>query len=459
MNTSDNKTLTLLATCLGFVVVLLDVSVVNVALERFKAEFATDVLQLQWIVNAYTLFFASLLLTGGALGDRFGHKTVFLWGYAVFTLASLGCGLAHTLPILIGFRSLQGIGAALLVPTSLALVRIAYEVPAERSKAIALWAGVAGIALAAGPVVGGLLIGVFGWRSIFFINLPIGLIGIVLCMVNTPRIAPNHKGGFDLWGQILALFTLANLTYTVIELGREGGVDLRVIIHSLCFVLGLIGFIWVESRTARPMVPLSVFNNAAFSLASILGIIVNFVFYGLIFVFSIFLQQVNHYSVISTGLAFLPMTGVLFFGNQLAARWLPKLRERRLLALGLAIALLGVVSLWPFVDGAPYADIAVQMFVIGFGISLTVPTLTATAVNHVSSDKSGVASAIVNASRQVGGLIGVAIFSLLISVADASQFGRGFAQVIVLSSLLLAVGWALTLVLLRKQPLAVKSAT
>lgn len=459
MNTSNNKTLTLLATCLGFVVVLLDVSVVNVALERFKAEFATDVLQLQWIVNAYTLFFASLLLTGGALGDRFGHKAVFLWGYAVFTLASLGCGLAHTLPILIGFRSLQGIGAALLVPTSLALVRIAYEVPAERSKAIALWAGVAGIALAAGPVVGGLLIGVFGWRSIFFINLPIGLIGIVLCMVNTPRIAPNHKGGFDLWGQILALFTLANLTYTVIELGREGGVDLRVIIHSLCFVLGLIGFIWVESRTARPMVPLSVFNNAAFSLASILGVIVNFVFYGLIFVFSIFLQQVNHYSVISTGLAFLPMTGVLFFGNQLAARWLPKLRERRLLALGLAIALLGVVSLWPFVDGAPYADIAVQMFVIGFGISLTVPTLTATAVNHVSSDKSGVASAIVNASRQVGGLIGVAIFSLLISVADASQFGRGFAQVIVLSSLLLAVGWALTLVLLRKQPLAVKSAT
>lgn len=232
-----------------------------------------------------------------------------------------------------------------------------------------------------------------------------------------------------------------------------------MIIHSLCFVLGLIGFIWVESRTARPMVPLSVFNNAAFSLASILGVIVNFVFYGLIFVFSIFLQQVNHYSVISTGLAFLPMTGVLFFGNQLAARWLPKLRERRLLALGLAIALLGVVSLWPFVDGAPYADIAVQMFVIGFGISLTVPTLTATAVNHVSSDKSGVASAIVNASRQVGGLIGVAIFSLLISVADASQFGRGFAQVIVLSSLLLAVGWALTLVLLRKQPLAVKSAT
>ena len=193
MDTSSNKKLTLFATCLGFVVVLLDVSVVNVALESFKAEFATDVLQLQWIVNAYTLLFASFLLTGGALGDRFGHKKIFLWGYAVFTLASLGCGLADTLPALIGFRALQGIGAALLVPTSLALVRITFEVPAERSKAIALWAGVAGIALAAGPVVGGLLIGVFGWRSIFFINLPIGLIGIVLCLANAPRIPANHK--------------------------------------------------------------------------------------------------------------------------------------------------------------------------------------------------------------------------------------------------------------------------
>lgn len=458
MDTSSNKKLTLFATCLGFVVVLLDVSVVNVALESFKAEFATDVLQLQWIVNAYTLLFASFLLTGGALGDRFGHKKIFLWGYAVFTLASLGCGMADTLPALIGFRALQGIGAALLVPTSLALVRITFEVPAERSKAIALWAGVAGIALAAGPVVGGLLIGVFGWRSIFFINLPIGLIGIVLCLINAPRIPANHKGGFDLWGQLLALFTLANLTYAVIELGRQNGVDLRVAVHAVCFVGGLLGFLWVESRTARPMVPLTVFNNAAFSLASILGVIVNFVFYGLIFVFSIFLQQVNHYSVINTGLAFIPMTGVLFFGNQLAARWLPKLGERRLLALGLAIALLGVVALTPFVGGAPYANIAVQMFVIGFGISLTVPTLTATAVNHVSSDKSGVASAIVNASRQVGGLIGVAIFSLLINVTDAAQFGHGFAQVIALSSLLLAAGWALTLVLLRKQPLAAQSA-
>ncbi|MEX6676852.1 DHA2 family efflux MFS transporter permease subunit [Pseudomonas sp. W2Oct36] len=459
MNNSGNKKLTLLATCLGFVVVLLDVSVVNVALESFKTEFATDVLQLQWIVNAYTLLFASFLLTGGALGDRFGHKKVFLSGYAVFTLASLGCGVANTLPMLIGFRALQGIGAALLVPTSLALVRLAYDVPAERSKAIALWAGVAGIALAAGPVVGGLLIGMFGWRSIFFINLPIGLIGIVLCLANAPTIAANHKGGFDLWGQLLALFTLANLTYALIELGRARGVDERVIVHALCFVAGVIGFIWVESRSARPMVPLSVFSNPAFSLASILGVIVNFVFYGLIFVFSIFLQQVNHYTVINTGLAFLPMTGVLFFGNQLAARWLPKLGERRLLALGLAIALLGVVSLLPFVGGAPYADIALQMFIIGFGISLTVPTLTATAVNHVSGDKSGVASALVNASRQVGGLVGVAVFSLMINVADASQFGHGFAQVIALSSLLLATGWVLTLLLLRKQPLAVQSAT
>lgn len=458
MKVSSRKKLSLFATCLGFVVVLLDVSVVNVALESFKAEFVASVLQLQWIVNAYTLLFASFLLTGGALGDRFGHKKVFLSGYLVFTLASLGCGLSSDLTVLVAFRALQGIGAALLVPTSLALVRITFEDPVERNKAISLWAGVAGIALAAGPVVGGLLIGVFGWRSIFFINLPIGLIGILLCVINAPVIPANRKGGFDLWGQLLALFTLANLTYAVIELGGQRGLDLRVMLHALCFVCGLFGFLWVESRVSRPMVPLVIFRSSAFSLASILGVIVNFVFYGLIFVFSIFFQQVNSYTVINTGLAFIPMTGILFFGNQLAARLLPKLGERCLLSTGLAIALLGVIALLPFVGGAPYTHIFAQMFFIGFGISLTVPTLTSTAVNHVSGDKSGVASAIVNASRQVGGLIGVAIFSLMINFIDVSQFGQGFSKVVILSSLLLAAGWALTYVMLRKQPMAARSA-
>lgn len=213
---------TLAAASLGFVVVLLDVSVVNVALESLRVGFDTDVAGLQWVVNAYTLIFAALLLTTGALGDRLGAKRVFMAGLAVFTLASLGCGLATSLGALITARIVQGLGAAMLVPTSLSLLQQAFPDPVARSRAVGWWGAAGGIALAAGPVLGGLLVTHIGWRSIFLINLPIGLLGLWLALRNAPAALTRPSKGFDLPGQCTAILALGSLTAALTEASRLG---------------------------------------------------------------------------------------------------------------------------------------------------------------------------------------------------------------------------------------------
>ncbi|WP_413439244.1 MFS transporter [Sulfuriferula sp. GW1] len=434
------RSLTLAATSLGFVVVLLDVSVVNVALQRFQVVFGASVTGLQWVVNAYTLTFAALLLTGGALGDRLGSKRVFVAGFALFTVASLGCGLAPTLTILVVARIFQGLGAALLVPASLSVLHQSYPDPAERSKAVGLWASAGGIALAAGPVLGGVLIVHIGWRSIFLVNFPIGLLGIWLTLRNAPPTYQSRSKGLDIAGQAAAILALGGLTAAIIEAGPLGWDNHLV---TGCLILSLLAstsFLYIETTGKAPMLPLSLFRNATFSVASVIGVIVNFAFYGLVFVFSLYFQSIQHYSPLQTGLAFLPMTAVIMVGNIIAGNLTAKVGPRPLMVVGLLTAAIGYLTLMPVMAGAPYHSIVLPLLVAGSGIALTVPPMTSASLSAVDHSRAGIASGVLNSARQVGGVFGVAVFGFLVRDERPESFMAGMHMSLVIAVVLLASG-------------------
>jgi MFS transporter, DHA2 family, methylenomycin A resistance protein len=259
---APSQAMTLAAISLGFVVVQLDVTIVNVALERIGTALGAGVSGLQWVVNAYTVVFASLILSSGALGDRLGAKRLFIIGFALFTAASAACGGAPNFIVLVTSRAIQGIGAAILVPCSLALLSHTFRDEAARARAVGIWAGGAGVALAAGPVIGGVLIGTIGWRSIFFINLPIGLLGIWMTLRYAEETSRPPQQGLDPAGQFLGIAALADLAATIIEGGKRGWTDLLVIIGCCLFALLASGFIAVEKTRRAPLLPLSFFRNS-----------------------------------------------------------------------------------------------------------------------------------------------------------------------------------------------------
>ncbi|WP_295975341.1 MFS transporter [uncultured Xanthomonas sp.] len=434
---------TLLAAALGFVVVLLDVSVVNVALDALRQEFATDVAGLQWVINAYTLVFAALLLTSGALGDRFGARCVFLVGFVVFTLASAACGLSGNLPILIAARLIQGLGAALLVPNSLAMLQQAFPDREQRSRAVGWWGAIGGMSLAAGPVLGGILVTHLGWRSIFLINLPIGLIGIYLTLRYVASHDGSHRRSLDWAGQGLAILALAALTMALTEaapLGWGHGVVRGGFVLAMSATLG---FVWIEARSHSPMLPLKLFRIPTFTAASVAGVVVNFAYYGLIFVFSLFFQIQQQRSPQLTGLAFLPMTAVLMAVNVLAGRLITRMGARLLMVLGLTLAAFGYLLLISVsVDGS-YWLLVIPMLLAASGTALTVPTMTNATLSSVDASRAGIASGVLNSARQVGGMLGVAVFGYLVRDTEPNSFMRGMHVSIGISVALLLSGSAL----------------
>jgi DHA2 family methylenomycin A resistance protein-like MFS transporter len=434
---------TLLAAAVGFVVVLLDVSVVNVALEALRQELATDIAGLQWVVNAYTLVFASLLLTSGALGDRFGARRIFLLGFAVFTMASAACGLSNNLPLLIVARLVQGLGAALLVPNSLAILQRAFTDSEQRSRAVGWWGAWGGVSLAAGPVLGGLLVTHLGWRSIFLINLPVGLIGIYLTLRHVEPHTGNGERRLDGWGQLAASLALASLTVALTEAGPLGWTSALVQGGLLLAGMAALVFLWMEARGLTPMLPVALFRIPAFAVASMAGVAVNFAYYGLIFVFSLFFQTQQHYSPQRTGFAFLPMTVLLVAVNVLAGRLIPRVGARALLVSGFALAALGYLLLLPVSTGGSYWSLVIPMLLAASGIALMVPTMTNTMLSAVDSSRAGIASGVLNSARQVGGMLGVAIFGYLVRDPAPHEFMRGMHASIGISVVVLLAGGAM----------------
>jgi MFS transporter, DHA2 family, methylenomycin A resistance protein len=434
---------TLVATSLGFAIVQLDVSVVNVAIKPIGASLGGGVSALQWVVSAYTLAFAAFILSAGALGDRVGSKRIFVIGFGVFTVASAACGFAPTIGALIAMRVLQGLGAALLVPCSLTLLNHSYPEASQRARAIGLWAAGASTALAAGPLVGGAVTAALGWRAIFFINAPLGLIGIVLTLRGATETPCSSQEGLDIPGQLTASIGLGALAAATIEGGSHGFGNLLVIGAYVVAGLMAVAFITIEHRRSSPMLPLGLFRSPTFSSATAVGLLINIIFYGLIFVLSLFFQRGQHLSPLRAGLEFAPMTAAVMAANLLARRPTARLGPWPVIAIGAGLMGLGLVALLNADTSSSYAALVIQLLAIGFGLGLIVPTMTSALLGSVEPARSGVASGTLNSARQVGSVIGVAVYgSLLAHGRLSSGFHLALWVSAGLALAVIAIAWA-----------------
>jgi DHA2 family methylenomycin A resistance protein-like MFS transporter len=358
---------------------------------------------------------AAFILTAGALGDRIGAKRVFIAGFALFTAASLACAMSPNLGMLIAARGVQGVGAAILVPNSLALLNHAYAEPDERGRAVGFWAAGASLALTAGPLAGGLLIHWSSWRGIFLVNLPIGLGGLYLTWRYTKETPRKRDRQLDLPGQAAAMFTLGLLAASIIEGGKVGWRSSIVETGAVLVALSGAAFILRERRCEQPMLPLELFSKRPFWLSTVVGLLVNIAFYGLIFVLSLYFQKQHGFSPLQTGLAFVPMMAVVLPFNILGPRMSERFGAPAVIALGAAIAAAGAAALFVVGKQTPYASLFAQLLALGGGLGLLVPPLTSMLLGSVDKARSGIASGVLNSSRQTGSVIGVALFGALIA--------------------------------------------
>lgn len=438
----------LLAASFAFVIVQLDVTIVNVALPAIGRELGAGVSALQWVVDAYTLGFAVFLLSAGVLGDRFGARRIFLAGFALFTLASLACALAPGALALNLARAAQGVGAAFMVPSSLAILNASYaDDRARLAQAIAWWTAAGGVSIAAGPVLGGLLMSVAGWRAIFWVNVPLCLLGFWLTVRAVPALAgkPGARG-IDMPGQLLAIVALTALVSAVIEAPARGLGSPLVQGALLAAVLAGALFLQRQRSTAAPMLPLGLFAARGFSGAVLFGVLVNFAYYGVIFIFSIYLQQVRGFPALQAGLIFLPLTATFIFSN-IASGWLQARMGARLpMIVGGLIGAAGYALLGLFgISGeAGFLAMLPGLLLIPGGMGLAVPAMTTSILAAAEPSQAGTASAILNTARQVGGAMGVAVFGALLAGPDAgaalhgSRLALGVASGLLLLAALLA---------------------
>src|ERR1700722_15726866 len=427
---SLSTSLTLAAMSPRYGVVQLDVTIVNTALNAIGTSLGGGVAELQWVVSAYTIAFAAFILTAGALGDRIGAKRVFMAGFAIFTAASVACALSPSATLLIAARAAQGIGAAILVPNSLALLSHAYPDEKGRGRAVGIWAAGASMALIAGPLVGGALIALVGWRSIFLVNLPIGLAGLWLSWRYASETTRSREREIDLPGQLAAIAALGCLAAAIIEGGVLGWSHPFVIAGFVASAVLALLFVGQERRAAQPMLPLSLFGHRLFALTSLVGLLVNVAFYGLIFVFSLYFQRVNGLSPLSTGLAFLPMMGAVLPVNLVAARVSERVGAPAAIASGAVLSALGCLALLGIGPGTSYGAIGAQLTIIGAGLGLLVPPLTSTLLGSVEKSRSGIAAGVLNATRQTGSVLGVALFGALVGQPDTFMRGAHFSLMI-----------------------------
>ncbi|MGF6529624.1 DHA2 family methylenomycin A resistance protein-like MFS transporter [Paraburkholderia sp. GAS206C] len=445
----------------GFVVTQLDVTIVNIALAKIGGDLHADVTGLQWIVDAYALAFSVLMLSAGVLGDRLGARRMYAVGIVIFALASLACGLAFDATMLVAARALQGIGAAAMLPNSLALLNQACgHDPKLRARAVGLWTAAGAVSIAAGPVIGGLLIAGFGWRSIFLVNLPICAAGLFATFAWVPRpdatAVPNttvpgnaqstaqaapQPRSVDLPGQLLAIVALTAFTGAVIE-GRPLGLSHPLVAGGFILaVIAVIAFVTVEARVATPMLPLSLFRKRTFSAAVLFGICVNLTYYGMVFVLSLYLQHVRGYTPLEAGLAFLPLTGGFLASNVLSGWVVGRYGVRVPMICGALTAALGYGLLHLVGATTPLIGLLVPFLLIPSGMGLAVPAMTTAVLASVERQRAGTASAVLNTARQAGGAVGVAAFGALVSGAGAAHivFGMQVATAISTGLLLAAL--------------------
>ncbi len=400
--------------------VILDVTVINVAVPVVGRDLSASLTGIQWITDGYTLVFAGLLLTGGALGDRLGNRRIFCTGVVVFTLASAGCGLAPTSEALIAARLVEGLGAALIVPGSLALLQQAYPAPAERSRAFGLWGSMAGIAASAGPLLGGLLVTTVGWRSVFFINLPVGCACLLLTLRHVSASARRTDRPVDWPAQCALIATVALLTTVLNEAGRRGWTDPLILTGAGLCLLSAAAFVLREHLARTPVLPL---RSRPMSGAAAIGLLFNFAFYGMIFTASLYFQHHRGLTALRTGLALFPAVAMTMFASVLSGRLARRTGHRPLVVTGMLLGAAGLAG-WAAAGSRPdYLLLVGPMMAAGFGTSFALTGATATVMSAAPDAYSGTASALFNTTRQIGSAAGVALGGSLLAAAAGFTTG------------------------------------
>jgi EmrB/QacA subfamily drug resistance transporter len=417
------KWLVLVAMVFGLFMPMLDNLVVNVALPTIQRQLGAGVSGLQWIIDAYTLTFASFMLTGGALGDLYGRKRFFIGGLVLFTFGSLLCGLSGSTGQLISFRAIQGLGAAMLLPGSLSIITATFH-GRERGAAIGIWAAMSGLAVAVGPVVGGYLVEHVSWQSIFFVNVPVGLIGLALTTLVVKESRDVSKSRrIDPPGLVTGTAGLFFLVYALIEGNARGWSDGLILgAFALAAVL-LMAFFRIESRRESPMLPLSFFRIPTFAAANVVAAAVFFSMFGTVFFLTLYLQNIRGYSPVSAGLRLFAFSVVILFVAPVAGRLSDRYGSRWFMTFGPLTAAAGMaLQLRTQVDSSYLTVILPSFIVLAAGLASTMTPMTAAVMGSVDVRHAGVASAATNTSRELGGVFGIALLGAVVTAA----FNRGF---------------------------------
>jgi EmrB/QacA subfamily drug resistance transporter len=409
------KLLTLALSCLALFIVLLDMTIVNNALPSIQRHLNASLSGLQWIIDAYTLVFASLLLTTGSLSDRQGRKRWFLIGLAVFTTGSALCGVAPNTGMLVAARALQAAGGAALSPASLSLLTSAFPDPRERAQAIGIWSGISGLSLSAGPLVGGALVDGPGWRWVFFVNLPVGVVAFLGALRFVRESVNPTPRRLDLAGQLLGIGTLATLVYALIEGGSHGWTSPLILTMFALAALGLASFLLVEARRREPMVELHFFRSAAFSGTNVIAFLTFFSLIGFTFFNTLYFQEIRGYSAFAAGLLGLPVTLAIVVMAPLAGRLAGARGPGLPIAAGTAMAGTAVLLLLGLQLDTPYGSIWWILVLFGAGLGLVFAPTAASAIAGLPRSQAGLASGILNTSRQVGGSVGIALLGAVFS--------------------------------------------
>jgi EmrB/QacA subfamily drug resistance transporter len=457
----NRKWWTLAAVSFGLFMIMLDNTVVNVALPSIQKDLNVGISELEWIVTAYALTFAALLITGGKLGDLYGRKLIFIVGIGIFTLSSLACGLAPNAGVLIGARMVQGIGAALMNPASLSIITATFP-PRERGQAIGIWAGVSAMALAIGPLVGGLIVENLNWNWIFFINVPVGVAGIVVSwLVIKESRDMSREQSIDVPGLVTSSLGLFALTYALIEGNRHGWSSPEILGLFVASVVLLVAFVVLEHRQRLPMLDLSLFKIGSFTGANIVAMLVSLGMFGVFFFVSLYVQNILGYSPIQAGAIFLPMTILIILIAPIAGKASDRIGSRWLMGAGMTIVGISLLLYQRVGLHSDFWTLLPSLLLGGVGMALTMSPMTAAAMDSVPVDKAGVGSGVLNSFRQMGGSLGIALMGAIVasyvtaaprSPEGAQQFVDGLHAALLVSAGITFAAAAVAIALVRTSP-------
>ena len=450
---ATRKWFTLAAVAFGLFMIMLDNTVVNVALPAIQRDLGSDLSELQWVVTGYALTFAALMLIGGKVADAYGRRLIFVVGIGIFTTASLWCGLADSSDELIAARVLQGVGAALMNPATLSIIAATFPAH-QRGTAIGIWAGVSALALAIGPLVGGLITQHVDWSWIFFVNVPVGMLAIAASFLFIDETRDETHERLDVPGLATSGVGLFALTYALIEANTYGWGSTRIVGAFAVSAVMFVAFVLLERHQRAPMLQLGLFRSGTYTGANLTVLLVSLAMFGVFFFMSLYMQNVLGYSAVQTGAAFLPMTILIILLAPIAGRTSDRLGSRGLLTVGMVLIAVQLVYLSTLGVEASFWNLLPGFVVGGIGMSLTMTPSAAAATRSVPVDKAGVGSAVLNASRQVGGSLGIALMGAIVAAEAGSArtpeaFVDGFESALRVAAGIAALGAVVAFVLIR----------